>query len=135
MNDGHTIRQLLRFGLVGLVSNGVLYALYLLVTGVGVEAKLAMTLLYAVGVAQTFIFNKRWTFDHRGARSVAFVRYCLSYALGYVTNLAVLYAFVDRLGYPHQIVQGVMILSLAIMLFVLQKLWVFAPARRCQSPG
>jgi putative flippase GtrA len=55
----------------------------------------------------------------------AFVRYCSAYGLGYVINLLVLIVLVDRMGYPHEIVQGVMILSLAVMLFLLQKFWVF----------
>lgn len=120
-----TLGQLIRYGIVGLASNAVGYLLYLVITAAGMEYKLAMTLLYAVGVAQTFIFNKRWSFRHAGAHGTAFVRYCIAYAAGYFINLAVLFILVDRLGYAHQIVQGVMILALAALLFLLQKFWVF----------
>ncbi len=120
-----TLGQLLRYGLVGLASNGVLYLAYLALTSVGVGAKLAMSLLYAVGVAQTFFFNKRWSFRHEGAHRATFVRYCASYVIGYAVNLAALHLLVDRLGLPHQVVQGVMILVIAALLFLLQKLWVF----------
>jgi hypothetical protein len=34
---------------------------------------------------------------------------------------------VDRMGYPHQLVQGVAIVVLAILLFLMQKFWVFRP--------
>ena len=95
------------------------------VSGIGMEVKLAMTLLYALGVTQTFFFNKNWSFRHGGTHGPAFVRYCASYGLGYVVNLAALFVLVDRLGYPHQIVQGAMVLSIAVMLFLLQKFWVF----------
>lgn len=120
-----TLGQLIRYGIVGVASNAVGYLLYLAITAAGLEHKLAMTLLYAVGVAQTFIFNKRWSFRHAGAHATAFVRYCIAYASGYFVNLAALFILVDRLGYPHQLVQGVMILALAAMLFMLQKFWVF----------
>lgn len=120
-----TFSQLLRYGIVGVLSNAVGYLIYLALTTAGMEHKLTMTLLYVVGVAQTFIFNKRWTFRHDGMRRAAFVRYCISYALGYVVNLLALYMLVDYLGYTHQIVQGVMIVALAAMLFLLQKFWVF----------
>lgn len=125
MTSRSVMVQLVRYGLVGLASNGALYAAYLILTAAGLEAKLTMTLLYITGVAQTFLFNKRWTFGHDGSRRSAFVRYCISYALGYVVNLLALYFLVDRLGFRHQIVQGVMIVGLAIMLFLLQKYWVF----------
>ena len=120
-----TITQFIRYGIVGLLSNGLLYLAYLLLTTVGMGPKLAMSLLYALGVAQTFFFNKSWTFRHRGLYGPTFVRYCSSYGLGYLVNLLVLLVLVDIMSFPHQIVQGVMILLLAAMLFTLHKFWVF----------
>jgi len=66
------------------------------------------------------------TFANHGAISTSFFRYCLSYALGYLVNLLALYYFVDNLSFPHEIVQGIMILFNAVMLFLLQKFWVFS---------
>jgi putative flippase GtrA len=122
-----TAGQFIRYATVGLISNTVGFVIYLVLTTAGMEHKTAMTLLYAIGVAQTFLFNKRWSFRHGGMHGPTFVRYCLSYGLGYVINLLVLIVLVDRLGYPHEVVQGVMVLSLAVMLFLLQKFWVFRP--------
>ena len=48
-------------GVVGLVSNGIGYLLYLGITAAGVGPKLAMTILYVIGVMQSFIFNKGWS--------------------------------------------------------------------------
>ena len=42
-----TRRQLLSFGVVGLVSNAVTYALYLALTSLGIGHKTAMTLVFA----------------------------------------------------------------------------------------
>jgi len=117
--------QMLRFAVVGLASNAVLYLVYLGMTAVALGPKLAMSLVYAIGVTQTFLFNKRWTFNHAGRHDTAFIRYVTVYAGGYLANLLVLVWLVDSLGYPHQIVQGLMILVLAGCFFVLQKIWVF----------
>lgn len=125
MKLGLVRRQLIRYALVGLTSNLLCYLVYLGLTGAGMNPKLAMSALYGVGVAQTFIFNKRWTFEHHDQQQRAFYRYCAAYGLGYVFNLAVLYLLVDRYRFPHQIVQGAMILLLAITLFLAQKFWVF----------
>jgi putative flippase GtrA len=125
MNSGSTVTQLFRYGLVGIASSGVLYLAYLELTTSGLGAKLAMSILYALGVAQTFFFNKRWSFGHEGGHGPAFFRYCASYGIGYVVNLTALLLLVDTLGFPHKIVQGVMILTIAAMLFLLQKFWVF----------
>jgi putative flippase GtrA len=118
-------RQLVRYALVGVASNVLCYLIYLGLTGLGMPPKLAMTILYGVGVLQTFVFNKRWTFEYAGGQRTVFYRYCAAYGSGYLINLGVLFMLVDRLGYPHQVIQGFMILSLAIYLFLAQKFWVF----------
>jgi putative flippase GtrA len=130
-----TLGQIVRYGIVGAASNALLYLLYLAITAAGMEHKLAMTLMYAVGVAHTFIFNKRWSFDNDGSHSHAFVRYVISYGVGYLLNLTALYLCVDRMGWPHQSVQGVMVLVLAAFLFVLQKFWVFRPTLTIGKKG
>ena len=125
MKGNTALGQLVRYAVVGIASNALLYLAYLALTGAGLEPKLAMSLLYALGVIQTFYFNKTWSFRHGGTHGPAFVRYCISYGLGYLFNLAALYLLVDRLGHPHQIVQGILIVCTAALLFLLQKLWVF----------
>ncbi len=120
-------RQLLRYAIVGVASNLLCYVIYLGLTRLGLGPKLAMTLLYSVGLLQTFVFNKKWTFEHEGTHSKVFFRYCAAYGIGYAINICVLFILVDVLGYPHQLVQGAMIPSLAVMLFLIQKFWVFAP--------
>lgn len=120
--------QFLRYGLVGLISNGALYLGYLGLTRLGLGHKTAMTLLYLLGVMQTFYFNRRWSFGHDGQMTTAFVRYVVSYVFGYALNLALLWCAVDWLGLPHQGVQLVAIFLVAASLFLLHRYWVFAPA-------
>lgn len=122
--------QLFRYAVVGQLSNILLYGAYLLLTWLGVEPKIAMTLVYAVGVVQTFFFNKHWSFSHRGVYGAAFTRYCLAYALGYAMNFFAFLWMVDRLKYPHQLVQAVMIIVVAATLFLLQRYWVFPQSPR-----
>jgi putative flippase GtrA len=72
----------LLFIIVGILSNSVLYLLYLIATGLGGEPKIVMTALYGIGVLQTFPFNKRWAFRDWGPERAALVRYCIAYASG-----------------------------------------------------
>lgn len=120
-----TLGQLFRYGIVGVLSNAVGYLLYLGITAAGMEHKLAMTLLYAVGVAQTFVFNRRWTFRSDGPAGSALMRYVAVYALGYAINYAVLFALVDQLGLPHQVVMAGLFVLMAVYFFLAQKFWVF----------
>jgi len=121
-------RQFFRYALVGLASNIALYIGYLLITSIGIGHKTAMTLVYLVGVLQTYMFNRRWTFLYRGEISRSMLRYVATYAFGYLFNLVALLVLVDMLGLPHRVVQGALILLVAAVLFLLQKYWVFRQA-------
>ena len=125
--------QFVRYAIVGLASNLIGYLLYIVLTRLGLGPKIAMSLLYVVGVLQTFVFNKRWSFRFDGAPKPALVRYATIYALGYVINFLALMIFVDQIGLPHQLVQGVMILVVAVMLFIAQRYWVFPEAIRSDT--
>lgn len=118
--------QFLRYGLVGLISNGALYLGYLGLTALGLGHKTAMTFLYVVGVVQSFYFNRSWSFAHNGRVSTAFARYVAAYVFGYVLNFALLWFAVDRLALPHQAVQFAAIFLVATTLFLLHRYWVFA---------
>lgn len=125
--------QFIRYATVGLVSNVIGFLLYLVLTYAGMEHKLAMTLVYGVGVAQTFFFNKRWAFSYQGMSHTAFLRYVIAYVLGYALNFVMLWLAVDQFHLPHQWVQAVAIVVVAFSLFVLHRYWVFAPAVRSST--
>jgi len=115
----------IRFGIVGLTSNLVLYLLYLGLTFLGLGHKFSMSLIYIFGILQTFVLNKKWTFSHHGYLGATFVRYIGIYAVGYLINLGVLMVMVDRFGYSHEWVQGITVLMVGVLLFAMQRAWVF----------
>ena len=118
-------QQLIRFAVVGIAANLLLYMAYLLITSLGLGHKSAMSIIYITGVCLTFIFNRNWTFTHEGQVPRAFARYVLLYVIGYVVNFFALYILVDRIGYDHRFVQGMMIVVLAVFFFLAQKVLVF----------
>lgn len=118
----------LRYATVGIISNATGYLIYLALNLAGFGPKLAMSLTYGIGVLQTFLFNRRWSFRFNGAVTPALLRYITAYALGYLINLLALMLLVDKFGLPHELVQGVIILIVATMLFLVQKYWVFPRA-------
>ena len=124
MSTNHSA-QLLRYGIVALVTNALGYLLYLGLTALGVGPKLAMSLLYAVGVLQTFVFNKSWTFRYVGRGRSAFRRHVILYAAGYGLNYALLTMLVDTLHWPHQWVMAGLVVLMAAYFFLGQKYWVF----------
>jgi len=121
-NDAHVFK---RYVLFGLASNFSIYMIYLLITFLGMDHKLAMTILYFIGTMISYFGNKTWTFRHKGKISSSFIKFCFTYLLGYFLNLFLLFYFVDILEYPHQIVQIFSVILIAVILFLLSKFLVF----------
>ncbi|NWL76375.1 hypothetical protein DM872_05880 [Pseudomonas taiwanensis] len=125
-----SIRQLLRYAVVGVISNCSGYMVYLLLTYLGMTPKIAMTILYCVGAGVGFFGNRKWAFEHDGHYLGAAIRYMCAHILGYTTSLLLLLIFHDHLGYPHQLVQAVSIVIVALQLFATFKFFVFPQGRK-----
>ncbi|MDK9709088.1 MAG: GtrA family protein [Desulforhopalus sp.] len=117
--------QVIRYAVVGVLSNLLGYLVYLMATYLGAAPKLTMTLLYGVGASVGFIGNRKLTFMHKGRVLSSGLRYCVAHCLGYCINLALLYIFVDNLGYSHQWIQAIAIFIVAGFLFIALKFFVF----------
>ncbi len=117
--------QLFYYGLVGIASNLAGYLCYLLITYLGGSPKTTMGILYVVGASIGFWGNRKLTFAHSGSLLGAGIRYLIAHYLGYAINLSILIVMVDKLGYPHQWVQAIAILIVALFLFLAFKFFVF----------
>lgn len=119
------IRQIVRYGLVGLLSNAAGYLLYLLLTALGGSPKATMTGLYCLAATLGFFGNRQWTFADRGNPAAAAARYALAHLLGYAINFSLLWVLVDHYDFPHQAVQAGAVFVVALFLFVLFRTLVF----------
>ncbi|WP_340150534.1 GtrA family protein [uncultured Sneathiella sp.] len=122
------IYQMFRYAIVGVLNNLLGYVVYLLVTYFWLEPKVAVTILYPIGVLIAYFSHAKYSFSHQGDHAWAIVRFFVSYFICYWLNLSMLYFFSDKLGYPHQIVQAVAIVVVGGVLFLLLKFFVFWPA-------
>jgi putative flippase GtrA len=130
-----TSTAFVRYVVVGIVNNGLGYLLYLLVTAWGIGPKTTMTCLYMLAALLGYAGNRQWAFTYRGSIQASFIRYVLAHLAGYALNFGLLVIFVDRLGFPHQIVQALAIGVVALFLFVTFRLFVFAvPAPAQERP-
>ena len=125
MSTRAELLQLLRYVVVGVLTNALLYSSYLLLSAFGVGAKTAMTLLYVPGVMVGFLGNRNFTFRHEGRMPASMLRYFTTYAFGYVFTFASIAVFVDILRLPANYVVLALIVVTAVILFALQRWWVF----------
>lgn len=117
--------QLIRYALVGAGINLILYLGYLLINSLGLDPKKSMSMIYLIGVGIGFYSHRQWTFSHDGSARQSMLRFLFAHFVGYGINFFLLLSLVDRLGYPHQLVQGAAIFIVAAFLFIIFKYWVF----------
>ena len=118
-------KQFTRYVIIGTIANGLSYLFFAVLTWWGLSPEFAITIVYLVQITLTFIFNKSWSFNHKGRASASAIRYLIAYLCCYILNVAVLKLFNGYLGYSHLIVQAVAIPVNALLLFLAQKYWVF----------
>jgi len=124
--SSQTVSQVIRFALVGIFNNLLGYFVYLVVTWLWIEPKVAVTLFYPLGALMGFLGQSRFAFSYRGSFYTGISRYVLAHLAGYCLNIFLLWYFSDILGIPHQLIQLIAIFVVASFLFLLMKYYVFA---------
>jgi putative flippase GtrA len=120
-----SVRQLLRYGLVGIATNLFGYLLFLLITSCGIEPKKTMTGLYFTGAFLGFFGHRQWTFAHEEGVFSSASLYIFAHICGYAINFFILFFFVDLFGYSPKVVQAAAIAVVAGFLFITFKYVVF----------
>jgi len=133
IKNHNSLRQILSYGLIGIFSNLFGYAAYLLVTQFGGTPKLTMTALYVSAATISFVGNRKLTFRSQGRLGKTLLRFVAAHLCGYALDFLMLYVFVDKLLFSHQLVQGVAIVLVAIFLFFSFKYFVFKEDKRLIS--
>lgn len=116
---------IVRYGIVGVLNNLRGYLIYLLLTWLWFDPKAVVAIMYPVAAAMAYFGHARYSFSYEGSAPHGLFRYCIAHAIGYTTQIGILYVFHDVLGYPHQLVQIFAIFAVAGILYLLLRYFVF----------
>ena len=119
------LSQVVRYVVVGVLNNLLGYLIYLLVTWLWLDPKVAVMLMYPIGAVAAYLGHARYSFAYSGRTSHGAIRYAMAHLVGYGANIGILFVFSDRLLYPHQVVQAVAIVVVAGILYLLFRYFVF----------
>lgn len=119
------LAQVVRYGIVGVLNNLLGYLIYLAVTWLGLDPKLAVSMLYPIGALTAYFGHARYSFAYKGSPSHGLLRYVIAHCLGYGVNVLMLYVFSDKLLFPHQLVQAAAIFVVAGILYLMFRYFVF----------
>lgn len=116
--------EVTRFGIVGLITNGLLYLIYVaLVQLVRQDPVIASGSIYILGVLINYLFHTKYTFEKDNYKKLYFYRHVLTYIAGFlltILGMMVLLNFIDKFS-----AQIIMMLVVAAMSFLLMKFYVY----------
>lgn len=117
--------KFIKYLLIGALTNTIAYLAYCLLTNEGMQPKLAMTIVYILGVLCSFLPQKKLAFTYSENKNKSFIPFLLCHLFGFLLNLSLLYFFVDLLKFSHYLVQLFSMVMVAICLFMLFNFVVF----------
>ena len=121
--------QLLKYGVVGVI-NTLLTALTIWIIlrfgyGIGEEAGasssemfVANLLGYVVGIVNSFLFNRNWTFKSKSSWKTGFLKFLLAFAVCYSIQLLIVIGLNESMIIPSVALFGYRILSAYICQFI-----------------
>ena len=84
------LRRLLRFGTIGVASNALVYAAFLVQLQLAVPPLWAAATCYAAGVAVSYVGNRAWSFESAAPHRADLPKFLLAHGIGIVSTLVVL---------------------------------------------
>ena len=119
-------RSFVRFVLVGILNTGVGLALIFVAKGLFGWGDLAANVFgYAVGLAVSFLLNRNWSFEHRGAVSPALLRFLAVFLAAYSSNLVTLFGLIDLLGMNAYVAQALAVIPYTLLFYLGSRWFVF----------
>lgn len=122
-----------RFLAIGVLNTFVgLATIYLCKWALETGDVIANMIGYAVGLINSFAWNRRWTFAHSGAALPAAMRFVIVFLFAYAVNLATVLAAIHVFGVNSYLAHALAIVPYTIFFYLGSKYFAFrsAPARR-----
>ena len=131
-----TLTQLVKYSLVGASNTLITFVVYVSLMAAGVDYLLASAIGYAVGSANSYLLNYRWTFDARGvSHRQTLSRFAVVQGFGISSNLGLIYALVDGLGFAKAPAQGLVTLLVLAITFLMNRIWAFTKRVESEAGG
>jgi putative flippase GtrA len=120
------MRQFIKFNLVGLLNTALDFAVFTLLSWLGVYYIIAQCISYGVGMLNSYTLNKYWTFAQKGQlEPKQALRFTVLNLGSLIISLGLLALFKDQLELKLIWAKLLTTVATTLVNFVGSKLWVF----------
>jgi putative flippase GtrA len=126
MNHNKSLFQFIKFGIVG-VSNTLLTAgvIWILMKVFHCSDYVSNFIGYIIGLTNSFIWNRKWTFESKTKVSVTVFKFIVTFAISYAVQLGNLYALLHLTHIDPYYCQLLSIVVYTLINFILNKYYTF----------
>lgn len=126
MQDVKTIKQALKFGIVGIGNTCITaFVIWVMLKLAGCSDFVSNIAGYGVGVLNSFIWNRCWTFHSAAGWRRSAWRFGLVFAISYLLQLAALFALDETLNIDPYYNQLLAMAFYTAVNFILNKIYTF----------
>lgn len=118
-------RQMLRFNLVGVLNTLVDFSLFFLLNAMGMPYLPAQACSYSCGIANSYFFNKYWTFEVNSTSAAEVARFAAINLAALALSLLLVYLFHSLLHFSLLPTKIAATLLTMLVSFCGARLWVF----------
>lgn len=79
--------SLIRYAITGIVTNGMLYLLFVALIRLGLPPVSTAALCYALGLTLSYALNRRWSFKSQASHRRDLPRFLFSYGVGFLATM------------------------------------------------
>lgn len=124
MQGDSSLPQLFKFILVGVLNTVLGYGTFLIFLGY-TSYIVSLIIAHIVGVLNSFIWNKYWTFRSNESRINEFIKFNFLYVIYFIVNAIILMILVNNFNLSPQKAQLIALPLLTMVSFAGQKYWSF----------
>ena len=126
INLFNRIKQLIKFGIVGIGNNIIFLSIYYLLLYFKINYQAANISGYLLSSIFGYLINKVWVFNSKASPvNKSLSRYYIVYATAFLINLTCMYIFVEILKIPKALAPYFILIITIPYNFILSKLWVY----------
>lgn len=118
-------KQISRFIFVGILNTIVGYGAYFILLYLNIYYMIALFISHVIGVAHSFVWNKKWTFKSGGDARREIVKFISVYGATFLINLLILALFVEKLMLSPKTGQVFALGIVTMISFLGHKYWSF----------
>lgn len=116
--------QFAKFIFIGVINTVLNYSVFFILLGY-TSYLISLVIAHVIGVLNSFIWNKYWTFGSKELRLDEFIKFNLLYIVYFIVNAVMLIIMVNNLHFTPQMGQLIALPTLTIISFAGQKYWSF----------